>query len=166
MDRSKEIIEIFKFVAYQAMKVVELQDELQISFSLAYRNAPAYELLNLIDQNPDLKDKFIECIKDFIGEVCEREKPLPEKNQTAPYELIEFLMHILQWEEIYNYIITEYKKAERPIFQKGFQDLLLAFEADWPNWDEFDINSNLRSVNIEWKATKIDFPAWQPVDKN
>ncbi len=38
MDKSKEIINAFKFVAHQAMKTAVLQDKIELSFNQAYIN--------------------------------------------------------------------------------------------------------------------------------
>jgi len=151
-----EIVDIFKFIGEQASK---LEYHSQNSSDMC---APAYKLLELIDNHPELREQFVECIKTFMGVPWVRTRPQPENIGVAPDILSEFLMYILQWEELYNHVMYLFTTVDNIILHRDLINYRSCFHGGWEDEDLFEdfdfvADRETRNVDTSWKEKYKEF---------
>jgi len=151
-----EIIDTFKFIGEQASLLERFSQDSSVM------RAPSYKLLKLIDNHPELREQFVECIKTFMGEPWVRTKPQPDNVGGAPDIICDFLMYILQWEELYNHVKYLFTTVDDIILHRELINYNSCFHDDWEDEDlfddfDFEADRNTRKVDVTWKEKYKEF---------
>jgi len=164
-DIDSKVIESFKFLGGMATQIAVQEDKQVFSFSQEFNNAISYELLSLINNNPDMREHFFECIKIFIGiPWIDRTKPRVISDDEIPCNVAEFLLYVLQWEELYlhvEYLVTQIP-VEEYIFHRELQAYRSCFRSGWDNedlYEDFDFANyrKTRNIDVSWKEKYKEF---------
>ncbi|WP_036165866.1 hypothetical protein [Massilia sp. 9096] len=102
---------------------------------------PSYEiLLNFLIRNQHNRQEIIEFLNAIIRSF---RSPQTINSRFFPGMAIAYCMHVLLWQEIYDFALAENKEFYSRKMQKGMADILNAYDDDWDDKDlyrRFDVN--------------------------
>jgi hypothetical protein len=91
---------------------------------------PIYvEILNLIKANPSSRKQFAKALLSILD------------GKNAPWELIQFCMRELQWQEVKDELEKKIYLAEDPRVIAVLQDILAVYEIRWDHADLYEYYS-------------------------